>query len=85
MDPDEIKLLIEQGLEGSQVSVSGDGRHFQATVVAPQFEGLNMLAQHRAVYATLHQLGVHLDKDARRPSFIATHIRDAGLATMTQT
>ena len=53
MDPDEIKQLIEAGLAGSEVSVTGDGRHFQATVVASQFEGLNMLQQHRAVYATL--------------------------------
>ena len=32
MDSDEIKRLIEAGLSGSRVEVSGDGRHFQAVV-----------------------------------------------------
>jgi acid stress-induced BolA-like protein IbaG/YrbA len=51
---DEIKKLIEEGLPGSQVSVSGeDGAHFEAIVISPAFEGKNMLAQHRLVYETL--------------------------------
>ena len=33
-------------------------------------------------YAVLHQLGVQLDKNARRPSAIADHIRDAANASM---
>ena len=53
MDPQEIKRLIEAGLDTVHVEVTGDGRHFQATVVSGQFEGKHMLAQHRAVYATL--------------------------------
>ena len=53
MDPAEIQRLIAAGLEGCEVTVTGDGRHFQATVISSQFEGMNMLQQHRAVYATL--------------------------------
>ena len=70
MEPDEIKQLIEAGLAGSEVSVTGDGRHFQATVVASQFEGLNMLAQHRAVYATL---GDRFDTEAVHALSINTY------------
>ena len=70
MDPDEIKKLIEIGLEGSHVTVSGDGRHFQATIVAAQFQGLNMLAQHRAVYATL---GDRFDTEAVHALSINTY------------
>ena len=53
MNEDEIKQRIEAGLPGSQVSVSGDGRHFQAVVVSEAFVGRSMLEQHRMVYASL--------------------------------
>jgi len=53
MQIDEIKQLIEQGLPGSQVQVSGDGTHFEATVIYAAFAGKTMLVQHKMVYATL--------------------------------
>jgi len=53
MQPDDIKKLIEQGLPGAQVSVIGDGRHFEAEIVSPAFAGKNMVQQHQMVYATL--------------------------------
>ena len=54
MDPARIQTLIETGLPGAQVEVSGDdGVHFEATVVAGQFAGKLPLARHRLVYATL--------------------------------
>ena len=34
MQNDELKQLIEQGLPGAQVSVDGDGPHFQALIVS---------------------------------------------------
>jgi acid stress-induced BolA-like protein IbaG/YrbA len=47
---EELKERIEAGIPGAKVEVSGDGHHFQASVVAPQFAGLSRLAQHRLVY-----------------------------------
>jgi acid stress-induced BolA-like protein IbaG/YrbA len=35
------------------VSVTGDGRHFEAVVIHEGFAGRSMLEQHRMVYATL--------------------------------
>ena len=55
-EPLEIKRLIEAGIPGAVAHViddAGDKEHFQADVVSPTFEGANMVAQHRAVYATL--------------------------------
>ncbi|MGH8531119.1 MAG: BolA family protein [Nevskiales bacterium] len=50
----EIRGLIEAGLPGAKVDVRGeDGTHFEAEVSAAAFKGLNMLAQHRLVYAAL--------------------------------
>lgn len=70
MDPDEIKRLIEQGMNCTEVTVTGDGRHFQATVVSDEFEGKNRLQQHRAVYATL---GNRFDTDAVHALSINTY------------
>ena len=53
MQPDDIKRLIERGLPGAQVEVAGDGHHFEAIIVAPEFAGKSMLQQHQMVYAAL--------------------------------
>lgn len=56
MQPDYIKSLIEAGLPGSEVQVSGDGTHFDAVVIAEDFRGKSLLAKHRLVYSTLGDL-----------------------------
>lgn len=57
MDPARIQTLIEAGLPGARVEVSGaDGVHFEATVVSAAFAGKLPLARHRLVYATLGDL-----------------------------
>lgn len=53
MQPHDIKKLIEQGLPGAQVSVIGDGQHFEAEIVSSAFAGKSMVQQHQMVYATL--------------------------------
>lgn len=54
MTKEEIQQLIEAGLPGAQVRVTGDdGRHFEAEVVCAAFAGKMPVAQHRMVYATL--------------------------------
>jgi acid stress-induced BolA-like protein IbaG/YrbA len=54
MTKEDIKNLIEAGLPGARVTVTGDdGQHFEAVVVHPEFAGKSPVAQHRMVYATL--------------------------------
>ena len=53
MENDELKRLIEAGLPGADVSVNGDGRHFEARIVSDAFDGKTMIQQHRMVYAAL--------------------------------
>lgn len=53
MEPDEIRRLIEGGLECTHVEVTGDGRHFNAVVVSEAFAGKPAIRRHRLVYATL--------------------------------
>jgi stress-induced morphogen len=55
-DLGEIKQMIEAALPGSVAEVAdetGTGDHLQATVSAPQFEGLSRLDQHRLVKAAV--------------------------------
>lgn len=53
MNEDGIKKMIEEGLAGSQAIVSGDGTHYEATVIYKDFAGKSMIEQHRMVYGTL--------------------------------
>ena len=50
MQVEEIKEMIEQGFADSEVTVEGDGRHFQAVVVSDAFSGKSMVQQHQMVY-----------------------------------
>jgi acid stress-induced BolA-like protein IbaG/YrbA len=57
MKASEIQSLIEAGLTGAQVRVlSDDDTHFEAVIVAPQFEGKRLIQRHQLVYATLGAL-----------------------------
>jgi acid stress-induced BolA-like protein IbaG/YrbA len=50
----DIQQMIEQGLPGASVRVSGDdGQHFEALVVSAEFAGKNLVQQHQLVYRAL--------------------------------
>jgi stress-induced morphogen len=54
----ELKTMIEAALPGAEVEVvdeTGAGDHLRADVVAPQFEGLSRIDQHRLVKAAVRE------------------------------
>lgn len=54
MTADEVTQLIRTGLPDAEVRVlTDDDTHFEAVVVASQFEGRRLLQRHQLVYATL--------------------------------
>jgi acid stress-induced BolA-like protein IbaG/YrbA len=54
MTVNEVTRLILSALPGAQVQVlSDDDTHFEAVVVAAQFEGKRSLQRHQLVYAGL--------------------------------
>jgi acid stress-induced BolA-like protein IbaG/YrbA len=54
MTADEVTQLILGGLPGAQVRVlTDDDTHFEAVVVADQFEGKRSIQRHQLVYAGL--------------------------------
>lgn len=56
MAADEIERLIAAALPGAAISIrdlAGDGDHYAAHIVAPQFARLTRVQQHKLVYAAL--------------------------------
>ena len=56
MTTDEVKALIERGIEGSNAKVidlTGTGDHFRAIVKSHAFAGKTLIEQHKMVYATV--------------------------------
>jgi acid stress-induced BolA-like protein IbaG/YrbA len=52
-DPGSIEQSIRNGLSCTHVEVHGDGAHFEAVIVSPQFAGLSRIRQHQLVYGAL--------------------------------
>ena len=48
-----IKDKIENFIPDTSVEISGDGVHFEATIISKSFEGLSTLERHKIVYSAL--------------------------------
>ena len=53
VEASSIEQSIRAGLPVTHVEVKGDGAHFEAVIVSPQFAGLTRVRQHQLVYAAL--------------------------------
>jgi len=57
MNPEEISRLIAAGFDDAIVRVvSADNAHYEAVVVAREFDGKRPLVRHQLVYQTLGAL-----------------------------
>jgi acid stress-induced BolA-like protein IbaG/YrbA len=55
LDPKQIEQWITAGLPCDQISVDGDGQHFQAVIVSAAFAGLNRVQRQQRVNAMLKE------------------------------
>ncbi len=55
MTLEEIQAKLEAGVEGSTVTMEGDGCNCSTLVVSPIFEGMSLLARQRMVLATVRE------------------------------
>ena len=53
MENDKVEELIRAGMPGAEVTVTGDGRHFEARVVSAAFAGKSLIQRHRLVMETV--------------------------------
>lgn len=54
MEPEQIRVLIENNLSLSTAYVTGDGAHFNAIVICQTFVNQSALERQRAVYSSVH-------------------------------
>jgi len=50
-----MRSIIAAGLPCEHLVLEGDGAHWYATIVSPDFEGKRPIQRHQRVYATLGQ------------------------------
>lgn len=55
LDPQEIQEWIAAGVPCEQLSVDGDGQHFQAVIVSREFAGLNRVQRQQRVNKVLKE------------------------------
>jgi acid stress-induced BolA-like protein IbaG/YrbA len=81
MNAAEVQARIEAGLPGARARVtSGDDTHFEAVVVADQFEGLRALKRHQLVYAAV---GAAVGREVHALSISAYTPAEASTAGLT--
>jgi acid stress-induced BolA-like protein IbaG/YrbA len=56
MNPDDVKQRIAADLPECEVSVTGDGSHFEAIVVGEVFAGMTAVKKQQLVYAPVNDL-----------------------------
>ncbi|TEU19564.1 MAG: BolA/IbaG family iron-sulfur metabolism protein [Gammaproteobacteria bacterium] len=55
MTLEEIQAKLEAGVEGSTVTMDGDGCNCSTLVVSPIFEGMSLLARQKMVLAAVRE------------------------------
>lgn len=53
MQVEQVKALLQEQLQDCDIEVTGDGSHFDMTIVGDVFEGLNAVKKQQLVYAAL--------------------------------
>jgi acid stress-induced BolA-like protein IbaG/YrbA len=53
MTSDELQAIISASIDCEHIELSGDGRHWYATIVSSVFEGQRLIQRHQRVYASL--------------------------------
>ncbi len=51
--PEQVKTYISEQVPCTHIEVEGDGQHFYATIVSPEFAGKRLVQRHQLVYAAL--------------------------------
>jgi acid stress-induced BolA-like protein IbaG/YrbA len=70
MTAEELKSIISTGLKCEFIELEGDGRHWSAVIVSPEFEGKRAIQRHQRVYATL---GARMQTDEVHALSMKTH------------
>lgn len=50
-----VEALLLEGIEGANVTVTGDGYKYETTVISSAFTDLSKVKRHQLVYAAVNQ------------------------------
>ena len=53
MQAEQVKTVLEAALENCEITVQGEGSHYDILVIGDVFEGLRPVAKQQIVYAVL--------------------------------
>ncbi len=53
ISPEQVQTMIQERLARAEVKVVGDGQHFEAIIISPDFVGQTRVKQHQMVYSAL--------------------------------
>ena len=53
ISPQQVQTTIQKRLPNAEVRVVGDGQHFEAVIISPDFAGKTRVKQHQMVYQVL--------------------------------
>ena len=51
----QLHIEDESHLHAGHAGAASGGGHFKLTIISPEFEGMNKVARHRAIYAALQR------------------------------
>lgn len=54
MNIEDIKAKLLEKMPNAEISIDGDGYHFEAIVISDAFEGLNRIKRSQLVYGILN-------------------------------
>lgn len=61
MTSEQLTQIIQAGMRCEHLALEGDGRHWFATIVSAEFEGMRSIQRHQRVYQTLG-MKMHTDE-----------------------
>lgn len=53
MPASQVEVFIAEGIACEHLAVSGDGQHFEAVIVSPEFVGKNRVQRQQRVFAVV--------------------------------
>ncbi len=56
MSPEELQSVLQTKLSDCQVTVTGDGYHYNVVAIGERFAGLTPVKKQQAVYACINDL-----------------------------
>lgn len=73
---DNLVIEDESHLHAGHAGAATGGGHFKVSIIAPDFQGMSLVARHRAIYTALNR---HIPKEIHALTIVAQTPEEAGL------